>query len=126
MSHCKVSLASLPVQFTRLFGGAYRFPLQLPGGARCAAALDDGRQGTPTLVSLLGRSPDQVDTDRDLVLDGNRQEGGHLDLEVSEGCRNRACDVMRGTFDRLVEEHMGVVSGVARWGERRVGKEGRS
>ena len=64
-------------------------------------------------AAALGRAPDHIDTDRDVVLDGNRQEGGRFNFEVGEGCGNGAGDVVRGAFDCLVEEHVGVVGGVA-------------
>ena len=57
--------------------------------------------------------PDHVDAHGDIVLDGNGEEGGRLNLEVGEGCRNGAREVMRAALDGLVEEHMGVVGSVA-------------
>ena len=57
--------------------------------------------------------PDHVDADGDVVLDGDSQEGGRLDLEVGEGSGNDAGDVMCVAFDGLVELNVGVVGGVA-------------
>jgi hypothetical protein len=61
----------------------------------------------------LQRVPEHVNANGNFVLDGDSKERGRLDLEIRKGRRNGARDVVRGTFNNLVEGHMGVVRGIA-------------
>jgi hypothetical protein len=57
--------------------------------------------------------PDYVHANGNLVLDGDGEEGGRVDLEVGEGGRDCALDVVRRALDDLSEGHVGVVHGIA-------------
>lgn len=61
----------------------------------------------------LGGVPGHVDANGNLILDGDSEERGRVDLEIGQGRRNGALDVVRRAFDALGEGYMGVVRGVA-------------
>jgi hypothetical protein len=57
--------------------------------------------------------PEDVNANGNFVLDGDSKERGRVDLEIGKGRRNGAHDVVHGTFNNLMEGHMGVVRGIA-------------
>jgi hypothetical protein len=57
--------------------------------------------------------PEHVNANGNFVLDGDSKERGRVDLEISEGRRNGAGDVVGSAIDDLRERHMGIVRGIA-------------
>jgi len=57
--------------------------------------------------------PDHVNANGDVIFDRGSEERGRVDLEINEGRRHGALDVVRGALGDLSEGHVGVVCGVA-------------